>query len=122
MTTSYAPDHASALADVKDAGIAVTFTLTGQGTYNPATDTTTPGPDVVVTGWAVEKKGSLFTYQALGLVVAKSRTLFFVPDTYGALPPLSAIVSWGGANYAVKNVAPIAPNAVAIGATIVVSL
>jgi len=120
--TSYAADHASAYADVLAAGNAVTFTLAGQGVYDPATDTTTPGPDVVVTGAAIEKRGSLFTYQALSLIAANARTLFFVGTTYGDLPPLNSVVSWGGSTYTVKNVRPVSPSGDAIGATVVVSL
>jgi hypothetical protein len=123
MTTTYAADHTDALADVSASGASVTFTLTQQGVYDEATDTTPlPVADVLVTGSAIETKGSLFAYQALNLVAAKARTLFFVPTTYGEVPALDSLVDWGGVTYAVKNVRPIAPNGDAIAATVVVSL
>ena len=122
MSADYSSDHASASADTAAAGAAVTFTLSGQGTYDPPTDTTTPGADLVVTGSAVEVKGSLFKYQALGLEVAKARTLFFVPDTLGQAPSLDSLVLWGGETYAVKNVQPIAPAGDILAAHVVVSL
>jgi hypothetical protein len=119
---SYTAENAGAYADVSAAGAMVAFTLAGQGTYDPSTGVTTPAADLAVLGAAVEKKGSLFAYQALSLVAAKARTLFFVPTTYGELPPLDSVVSWGGVSYTVKNVAPIAPDGVAIAATVIVSL
>lgn len=122
MSTTYTADHTDALTAVADAGAPVAFTLAGQGAYDPATDTTAPGDDVVITGSAIEKKGSLIRYQALGLVIAKARTLFFVPTTLGDLPPLSAIVVWGGVSYVVKDVQPIAPNGDAIAATVVIAV
>lgn len=120
--SNYTTDHASALADVSDAGAAVTFTLTGQGTYNPATDTTTPGLDVTVDGSAVEVRGSLFHYQQLGLIATKARTLLFVPTTFNTAPLLDSVVVWGGESYTVKNVQLIAPNGDVIAARVVVSL
>jgi len=119
---SYQADHDSALADVTAAGSAATFILGNQGVSDPTTGRTVPSADISVPGFAIEKKGSLTQYQALGLEVAKAKTLFWVPTTYGALPALSSQIAWAGGTYIVKNVAPIAPDGVAIAATIVVSL
>jgi len=121
MTGLYAADAASARADVGTAGASVTFTLAGQGTYDPLTDTTTPGADVVITGAAVRVKGNPIVYQRLSLIEGEAPTLFFTPDNYGDVPALDAVVTWGGIDYTVKSVDPIAPDGVAIAARVVVA-
>lgn len=120
---SYAADYASALAAVREANPdLVAFTLAGQGTYDSTTDTTAAGDDLVVTGYAVEKKGALLTYEKLSLIAADARTLFFVGSNYGDLPPRGATVPWGGISYTVKYVEPVAPDGTAIGATVVIAV
>lgn len=118
---NYATTHQRALAKVKAAGAIAVFTLTGQGALNDATDRVTPGTDVVVTGYAIEEKPNYAQYQALGLVVSKARTLFWVPVTFGDEPAMSSRIPWNGRTYAIKNVAPLAPGGKTISATIVVS-
>lgn len=119
--SDYSVDHASTLLDVADAGAAVTFSYTTAGTYDPLTDTTSGAEAATVTGSAIESKSSPIRYQALGLVQSEAPTLFFVPDTYGEIPPLGATVTWGGIDYTVKDVDPLAPAGVAIAASIVVA-
>lgn len=123
MSADYSADHARAYADVLASGDVAVFTLAGQGTYDPSTDAETGSTDdLVVSGVAIEKKGSLLTYQQLSLIAANARTLFFVGDNYGDVPPLNGLVTWGGSQYAVKHVAPIGPAGQAIAATVVISL
>lgn len=121
MATQYATTHAQAVADVKAAGLAVTFTRTAGGTYNRLTDTTTGSTTTTVTGWAVRVPGSPITYERLNLVQSEAPTLLFAPTTVGTLPPLSAQVNWGGVSYTVRDVDPIAPDGVALVARVVVA-
>jgi hypothetical protein len=118
---SYADDHASALADVTAAGAPVSFDAK-RSTVDPTTDTETNIVTVSVTGSAVEVKGDLLRYQALGLITADARTLFFTPDVYGAVPALGASVSWGDVAYLVKSIFdPIAPDGIVLACNVVVS-
>ena len=119
--TDYSADHASALVDVADAGTAVTFTRATPGTYDGTTDTWTAASATTVTGSAVEDTPNKDVYDALSLTQSSARTLFFVPDTYGALPLPGYGVTWAGAHYTVRAVDPIAPDGIAIAASIVVS-
>lgn len=120
--SSSASLHDRAKAALARNGVPVTFTLTGQGTYNPATDATTSAPDVIITGAAFQDEGDLDRYQVLGLIASRARRLFFVPDTLDQVPPLGSIVAWGGASFSVKDVDPLAPTGQAIAATVVVAL
>lgn len=120
MPSPYAADSASALEDVRAAGANVEFTL-AVNTYDPATDATTPGAPIVVTGAAIRVKGNPLVYQRLSLIESEAPTLFVVPDVYGRFPPLTASVTWGGIGYTVKNVDPVAPDGVAIAARVVIA-
>lgn len=123
MTTGlYAAEHASAYTDVLAAGVAVTFTRRGTGTYDATTDTWSGGgADTTVLGAALQVKPDVLQYQALSLVVGEAPTLTFVPATYGQLPALNDKVTWAGDVYTVKSVQPIDPDGVAIMAKVVVS-
>lgn len=119
--SSYTEDHADALADVAEAGAAITFTLARPGVEDPATGTFGSGSVSIVTGQATDAgKDNLTRYLALNLVVAKARTLFFVPDTLGELPELDSSATWGDATYVVKDIKPYEPNGVALFAEIIV--
>jgi hypothetical protein len=122
MTTgAYAADHASALADITGAGALVSFDAKSS-TVDPTTDIDVDTGTVSVTGSAVEVKGNLLRYQALGLLVGDVRTLFFTPDVYGALPALGATVTWGGVAFVVKSLFDhIAPDGIALACKVVVS-
>ena len=117
----YLATHAQALATVKAKGAAVTFSTYTPGIgYDPATDTYATAPAMVsVSGFAVEAGKNPILYQALLLVLAENPTLFFVPTTYDTLPLLGASVTWGGINYTVKSVDPLAPDGLSIAATVV---
>ena len=118
---SYSEDHASALADVQDAGASVAFSLVSAGTHDPATDTWSGGSTTTVTGSAVRTAGNPERYKALELVESEAPTLFFTPDTYGSLPDQGSTVSWGGVTYTVRDVDPVAPDGTAIGAYVVIA-
>jgi hypothetical protein len=118
---SYADDATGARNDLADAGASVTFTQATPGVYDETTDTFTGGATVTVAGSAVEVGGDPNVYAALELVQSEAPTLLFSSSTYGALPALGASVTWGGAVYTVRSVDTVAPDGVAILATIVVA-
>lgn len=100
---SYATEWASALADVQAAGAAISFA--GAST---------------VPGYAIRTRGNPQKYAALKLVESEAPTLFFVPSTYGDTPDLNALATFGGTEYAVVSVEPVAPDGVAIAAHVIV--
>lgn len=117
---SYAVEHAGALADVTEAGAAVTFSKVSQGSYDPETDTATPSTSTVA-GSAVRVPGDPERYSRLNLVESKAVTLLFAPTTFGDTPALGATCSWGGETLTVRDVEPLAPDGNTIIATVVVS-
>lgn len=119
--SDYTSDHASALADVTEAGVAVTFTMVTPGTYDAATDTWTDAVDASVSGYAIRTRGNPLRYQALGLVQSESPTLLFTPTTYGDQPVVGSTVTWGGVVYTVKDVEPVEPDGNAILCKVVVA-
>lgn len=120
MTTSYAPDHASALADIRAAGAAVTFTRTALG-YDETTGGNTPSASTVA-GYAVRIPGDPTRYQRLGLVMSTHPTLLVGATTFGSVPAPGDTVAWGGVTYTVRDVEPLEPNGSAIISTVVVGL
>lgn len=118
--TAYATEHASALDQITEAGVAVTFTKIVPGEYDAEADTWTDADDQSVTGYAIRVKGDPETYRSLGLVEHEAPTLLFAPDTYGELPALGATVAFGGETYTVEDVDPVAPDGTAIIARVVV--
>jgi hypothetical protein len=118
---SYAADHAGALRDIADAGTAVTFTKNLPGTHAPTTGTFTTPTTSTVTGSAVRVRGDAQRYTELQLVEAEAPTLLFAPDTYGDLPELESVVTWGGVDYTVRDINPVAPDGNAILARIIVA-
>ena len=119
--SQYTADHAGALADIREAGAAVTFTTSSPGTYDAATDAFTTPVTSSVTGAAVQISGKPFKYQALGLIASHAPTLLFAPTTYGQLPALGASVTWGSATYTVRDVESVALDGTAIIAYVVVA-
>lgn len=107
MTSLYVAEHADALADLAEAGGSVTFSRTVDGTYDPATDTTTGASTRTITGNAARTAGNPDTYRALGLTQSSAPTLFFAPTTIGELPMPGDAASWGGLSYSVKDVTPL---------------
>ena len=119
--SSYATEHASALADVGAAGASVTFTLASAGTY-ASTGTWSGAATSTVTGQAVRVKGDPKVYAALELVESEAPTLRFVPTTYGQVPSLNSKVTWNSTVYTVKHVQVVAPNGTAILSRVVVAV
>lgn len=119
---SYVAEHASALADVTEAGAPVAFVRHTPGTYDAATGLTSPSSRTEVAGAAMRVKGDPRKYATLGLTEHEAPTLFFVATTYGDVPPLGASVSFGGATYTVRDVAPFAPDGTAIFSRVVVAV
>lgn len=115
----YQTEHADALADVKEAGAAVTFTKTVVTGYDETTGVQTTGT-VTVAGYAIRRPGKLETYERLGLIESAAPTLFFVPETYGEEPPLGASCSWGGQQHTAADVLPLEPDGEAIAARVVI--
>lgn len=111
---SYETEHASALADVRAAGVDVVFTKTVKGAYDASTNTFGPDTVTTVTGAAVRTKGDPKKYAALNLIESEAPTLLFVADTYGDTPPLESAVDFGGNTYRVRDVDPLAPDGTAI--------
>src|SRR5689334_19777427 len=99
----YTTDHAGALADVRAAGASVSFTGSG------------------VAGYALRTRGNPRRYQALKLVETESPTLFFVPSTFGSIPALNDLVTFGGKEYAVADVEPFMPDGTAIFSRVIVT-
>lgn len=118
---SYSTDHASALADVTDAGARVTFVRTVTVAFNPTVDPVPVQATQTVTGSAVRVKGNPLVYAALSLSLSEAPTLFVTPDVYGLIPLPGDAVTWGGVAFVVRDVNPIAPDGVAIAARVVVS-
>lgn len=108
--TSYAADHASALADIKDAGAAITFTKRSAGTHDPITDTFSAPSLSSVAGHAIRTKGDAKRYESLKLTPTDAITLLFAPTTYGQRPALGATATWEGAPVVVRDTDPVAPD------------
>jgi hypothetical protein len=96
--TTYTADHASALADVRAAGAAVSFVLAS----------------VTVAGYAIPLSGMPKRFMPSKLVETQGPSLFFVPTTYGERPAINALGTWGGTEYAVKDEQPFDPDGTAL--------
>jgi hypothetical protein len=97
-------------------GVAVTFTKATPGTYDPATDTTTGGSTVTVSGYAMRIQGDPDEYARLGQIQSEHPMLSFAPDTAGELPTLGMTVEFGGETFTVEDVNPCAMNGTATSA------
>lgn len=102
-------------------GAPVVFSHGTSGTYDAATDITTGGSVVEVTGTAMQIDGNPEQYAALGLIQSENPTLLFRPAVIGVLPVLGSTVAWGGETLTVKDVEPLAMNGVATAARVRVS-
>lgn len=117
----YATDHADALADVLEAGEAVSFTRTTQ-THNPLTEVITSSTSTIAgAAIRVRTQDSKARYGALGLVETEAATLLFVPSTYGEFPKPGDKCTWEGVPYTVRDVDPCAPDGTVIFARVVIS-
>lgn len=116
---SYAADHAGALASVREAGAAVTFTRTVQ-THTESTDDVSPTTSTV-SGYAVRKRGVPKAYAPDTLTTTELVTLFFVPTTFGEKPVLGSVVVWASVKYRVKYLESLEPDGTSIASTVVVA-
>lgn len=116
---SYATDHADALADVTDAGAAITWSITTPGTYDETTDTYTTPVTTSCAGSAIEVDGDPNEYRDLELIQSNPVTLFFTPTTYGDMPSLGMTGTWGGVARTVKKVRRLSPDGTAIGCWVI---
>lgn len=95
---SYRDDWASALADLRDAGAAITFVGTS-----------------TVAGYALPLlSGAPKRFMTRTLIETQGPALFFISTTYGARPPLNALGTWAAVEYVVKDELPFDPDGTAI--------
>lgn len=113
---SYAEDHASALADVQEAGTAVAFTLDIPGTHVPTTGRFTGAATQTVSGYAIKVKGEGADKGMQGgeVIEQAAQRLFFVASTYGDVPPPNSRATWSGSTWRVAKTRCLAPDGVAI--------
>lgn len=98
----------------------VTFTRTTAGSYDAATDTSTPITTTIV-GNAFAVKGDWRKYRALGLIESHTITLFFTPQVYGNDPVKEGdTTQWGGRTLTVRDVTDINPDGLGIIASRVI--
>jgi hypothetical protein len=116
---SYATEHADALADIAEAGTAVTFSKSTT-TTNETTGAESSAVVTAVSGFAVRVSGNPMVYQALGLTVSAPITLLFAPTTYGERPELDSTVTWEGETWTVKSVNPLSPDGTDILSRVIV--
>ena len=112
----YTADHADALASIREAGAAVTFT-TRTATHAPTTGLFTTPTTSTVTGYAMRVKANREqedAYRTAGIVSDRVVALLFAPTTYGSLPTLGATVTWNGESLTAKGVTPVAPDGTAL--------
>lgn len=115
MTTIYAEDHASALADLRDAGAPVTFSfLTGDGTYLADIDFESYAGPVTVSGYAIRAKDQPRQNVPDTEQVQETVTLVFCPSTIGEEPQQGMLVAWGAHTYSVVSCNPVQPDGTSI--------
>ena len=119
--SDYTADHASALADVQAAGLAVTFSLT-ESTQDATTESFSAVTTSSVSGYAIQDYGSEKSFRAQGLITADQEVLFFIPSTIGDVPEVGSSCTFGLTVYTAKMVKPFAPNGTAIAIWVVVSV
>lgn len=117
---SYAGDHAGALADVRAAGAAVTFTLDSPGAEQ--TDGTFAGAtSQTIAGYAIEDGGDPKEYERLKLTVTEAPRLFFVASTYGDEPVPGMVCLWAGRKHTVRSAKPFRPDGTAIFTYVIIA-
>lgn len=119
--TAYAAEAAGALADIKAAGAAVTFSRRVPGTYDESTGLTSSSTLTSVAGYAMRVRGNPKTLDRLSLKESEAPTLLFAPSTSGSVPLPNDSVSWGGVTYIARDVDEVSPDGTAIIAKVVVA-
>ena len=101
--------------------MALTFSHTTPGVYDPTTGVWSTLETRTVTGPAMQVRGDPDVYRDLSLVEAEAPTLFWAPSTYGdAAPGLGWTVTWANTVYTVRSVQVLAPDGVVITARLVI--
>ena len=107
---SYVEDHAGALADITEAGAAVTFSFISPGTYDAEKDKFVTPTTTEVAGFAVRTRGNPDTYRALSLVESEAPTLLFAGSTFDEKPEPGYTVTWDSIEYTVQDVSVVSPD------------
>lgn len=118
---AYESEHASALADVRAAGVGVSFVREAPGEYDAETDTWDDAGCSAVDGYAIQVAGDAREYERLGLVEMEAPTLMFVAGTFGEAPGLGSVVEWAARMQTVRSVRPFAPAGVPIFSHVVIA-
>lgn len=109
--------HARALAKVKKVGQAVTFTLELPGELVPTTGRYASPSTTTVSGYAIKVKGDSDQsneFQGGEATEDRPLNLFFVPSTFGNVPPLGSYATFADERRKVKKTRSIAPAGTAI--------
>src|SRR5687767_781739 len=85
-------------------GVAVSFTKTTRD-YDESTDRSTASLSTVL-GTAIHVSGDPAHYEALGLIKTDAITLQFAPKVRKQRPEIGSEISWSGAKYIARDVAP----------------
>lgn len=108
--------HARALATMqRNQAPAVTFTLTTPGTQVPTTGRHTSPSTTSVSGYGIRMKGEASGYEAGESTRTTPVKIFFVPSTFGQVPPQDSATKWESRGYRVKGVEPVSPTGTAVG-------
>ena len=120
---TYEIDHAGAFEAVSEAGASVTFTLTRPGTPVPLTGRYSDPSVTTVSGYAIRVKGEgedqYAGYGGGEMTQRNPLTLFFVPSTFGQVPPADSVVMWADDSHKVKKTRDVAPDGTAIASYVV---
>ena len=118
--TQFLPDHARALAQIKDAGRPVTFTE-DQRVYTFETGLSTIS-QINIEGHAIRTRGNKKLYERLALIERDTVSLLFAGNTFGEFPTTGMRVDWGNVDYITRWIQRIAPDGGTIISKVVVSL
>lgn len=116
---SYAADHASALADIRESGAAVSFSVRNPGVPDPLTGLSTGGGTSSVAGHGLQLPGNQERYRDLQLVSFMAITLLFAASTYGEKPAIGSTFDFMGSTWTVKAIDPFAPDGTPVIFTVI---
>ena len=116
---AYATEHASALADLRAAGAAVTFTRVTPGAHDASTGLVGAPTTTTVGGYAIQVKpksdADNRAYEGAGLSPSEAPMLLFAASTYGDVPALGASCTWNSVRHVVRAFGDaVAPDGVTI--------
>lgn len=117
----YAEIHSEILAELEENAAPVSFSHTSPGTHDAATGTFSGGGTSMVAGRAIAVRGSGERYKQLVMTKEEVVVLLFRPTTFGEKPGLGWAVTWGGQEYTVDVVDPVAPAGTLVMARVMVS-